>query len=103
MSKTNVQPVEFSVAEAQPTGKPLLHSNDLSLIHSVTVQLATQIGSAELTVEQLYNLRQGDIVNLNSAVHDDINLMLNGNVVAQGKLVAVDGNFAVEITAMANW
>ncbi|WP_019677690.1 FliM/FliN family flagellar motor switch protein [Arsukibacterium perlucidum] len=100
MNKTNVQPIEFSVADAEPSGKPLLKS-DLSLIENLAVQLETQIGAASMSVKELYALCQGDIVSLNTAVHDDIDLLLNGQVVARGKLVAADGHFAIEITELS--
>lgn len=100
MNNTNVQPIEFSVAEAEPTGKPLV-KQDLALIETLTVQLDTQIGAASMSVKELYALRQGDIVSLNTTINDDINLLLNGNVVARGKLVAADGHFAIEVTALS--
>lgn len=99
MNNANVQPIEFSVAEAEPTGKALVQP-DLALIETLSVQLDTQIGVASMSVKQLYALRQGDIVSLNTEINDDINLLLNGNVVARGKLVASDGHFAIEITAL---
>jgi flagellar motor switch protein FliN len=100
MNKTNVQPIEFSVADAEPSGKPLL-KQDLSLLEHLAVQLETKIGTAEMSVKELYSLRQGDIVSLNTAVHDDIDLLLNGLVIARGKLVAADGHFAIEVTALS--
>ncbi|MCD1600348.1 FliM/FliN family flagellar motor switch protein [Rheinheimera aquimaris] len=100
MNKTNVQPVEFSVAEAQPAGKPLL-KKDLSLIENLAVQLETRLGGASMSVKELYALRQGDIVSLNSSVQDDIDLLLNGEVIARGKLVAADGHFAIEVISLA--
>ena len=100
MNNTNVQPIEFSVAEAEPTGKPLVQ-HDLALIENLSVQLDTQIGAASMSVKELYALRQGDIVSLNTAINDDINLLLNGNVVARGKLVAADGHFAIEVTTLS--
>jgi flagellar motor switch protein FliN len=100
MNNTKVQPIEFSIAEAEPAGKPLV-AQDLTLIEDLTVQLDTRIGGASMSVKQLYALRQGDIVNLNTQVNDDISLLLNGKLIARGQLVAADGYFAIEVTEVS--
>jgi flagellar motor switch protein FliN len=92
--------IEFSKVEAKPVGDALLPLN-MNLIGELEVQLTADIGQAKMTVAQLYSLQKGAVVQLDSAIQQDILLMLHGKVVARGGLVAQDGHFAIEVTDVA--
>lgn len=76
---------------------PLI-KRDLSLIKHVLVELVVELGSAEMSVDELFALRAGDIVKLQEKVNEPAALSLNGKVVARGNLVAVDDNFGIQLT-----
>lgn len=92
--------IEISKVEAQPSGEALLPLN-MGLIGSLEVQLTADLGQTKMTVAQLYSLQKGAVVQLNSEIQQDIELMLHGKVVARGRLVAQDGHFAIEVTDVA--
>lgn len=95
-----ISPVEYSKVEVAPTGEPLLPVS-LDLVGDIQVQLTGHIGRCTMSVAELYGLKKGTIVSLGSDVEEPITLTLNGKVVARGKLVAQDGQFALEITDVA--
>lgn len=74
---------------------------DLSLLGHVKVSLVAEIGSTELTVEELFSLRSQDLVTLNESVDAEVTLLLNGRPVARGELVAVEDKLGVRITELA--
>jgi len=53
-----------------------------------------------MTVGELLAARENEVLLLDRAVDQPIDLVLEGNVVARGHLVAVDGSFAVRITEL---
>ena len=93
------QPVELQDPEpvAQP-GAPLLR--DPHPLHAVKVQLQVRVGQAALTVGELMAARENEVLVLDHAVEQPVDLLLEGKVVARGELVAVDGTFAVRITEL---
>lgn len=74
---------------------------DPAVIDTVEVVIEAYIGSATLTVGALSRLSKGEVIELDSQLGRDVELKLNGVVIAQGELVAVDENFAVRISEIA--
>lgn len=94
-----VDAIELEEATAVEGGPltPLI-KRDLNLIKHVQVELVVEIGSASLSVDELFALKAGDIVRLLEQVHEPATLCLDGKPVARGNLVAVQDNFAIQLT-----
>lgn len=71
---------------------------DIELIKHVQVSLTATIGSADVSVEKLFSLRDGDVLPLKERVNEPVTLYIGDRAVARGQLVAVEDNFGVEIT-----
>lgn len=74
---------------------------DIGLIGHVQVSLAAQVGTINLSVERLFGLKAGDVIDMNEALEAPITLMLNGRAVARAELLAVDDHFGVRILELA--
>lgn len=96
---TVVDPIELE--ESHPvdnrTLAPLI-KRDLGLIKHVRVELTVELGSTEMTVDELFALKSGDVVKLLQQVNEPARLCLDGKAVARGNLVAVDDNFGLQLT-----
>lgn len=84
--------------EAKGDQSPLLDSKNMDLIKHVKVALTVEIGSAELTVDQFFSLKSGDVVTLSEQVNEPAVLRVDGKSVARGNLVAVGDNFGLQLT-----
>lgn len=94
------QPIEFADIQ-EPTNEGPALVTDAHPLHSVRVQLQVMVGRAEMTVAQLLGARENQVLVLDRAVHDPVDLTLEGRVVARGQLVAVaDGRFGMRITEL---
>lgn len=71
---------------------------DIDLIRHVQVSLTATIGTADISIEKLYSLRDGDVITLRELVNEPVTLCIENRPVARGLLVAVDDNLGVEIT-----
>lgn len=94
-----VDAIELEEAMAVEGGSltPLIE-RDINLIKHVQVELVVEIGSASLSVDELFALKVGDVVRLLEQVHEPASLCLDGKPVARGNLVAVQDNFAIQLT-----
>jgi flagellar motor switch protein FliN/FliY len=91
--------IELDEAQTVPNEKsPTLIKRDMGLIKHVRVELVVEIGTAELTVDELFALKAGDVVKLLEQVNEPASLCLDGKTVARGNLVAVDDNFGLQLT-----
>lgn len=78
------------------SGAKFLDSN-YSIISDLKLDIEAIIGTAEITVKQLFDLQIGSIIELDQSIDTLITLRLNGKSIAFGSLVVVGDNFGIKI------
>lgn len=101
MVKT-VDNLNVSELEEGQKGAPPLLSGKLDIVKNVKVKLEVRIGEAELTVDELMGLSKGAVVTLTKSLNSPIELLLDGNLIAYGTLVAADESFGIQITELGS-
>jgi flagellar motor switch protein FliN/FliY len=97
MNEVVVAPIELENAnEEMGSGEPLIKRN-IALLGHVNVRLDVLVGSAEMSVDELFALRHGDAVGLDAELDAPVTLQLNGKSVARGHLMAAGDRFAVKV------
>ena len=100
MNKTPVTPIDLPLAsDVASSGSPLI-SKDMSLIGHVPVTLTALIGSVSISIDKLFALKKGEVLEMNESLDMPITLQLNGKSVARGELVVVEDNFGIRITEL---
>ena len=93
--------IEFdTLAESGHDGPPIVDSL-LPFLGAVKLRVSVFVGSAETRVAELLEMKAGAVVALDRAVDQPLDVMVEGNVVARGVLVAVGDHFGVRITEAA--
>jgi flagellar motor switch protein FliN/FliY len=67
-------------------------------IHDVAVDVYAILGQAAMPVSQLLRMGRGAVVELNSRVGDQVQIMVNHTLIARGEIVVVHDRIAIEIT-----
>lgn len=98
MTQDTINRIDLDELAATGTGKQPLIRRDMSLVSHVTVALTAELGTAQLTIEELFALKAGDVVTLLQSVGEPVTLCVDNKPVAQGNLVAVNDNFGVQVT-----
>jgi flagellar motor switch protein FliN/FliY len=73
----------------------------MSLVGHVGVSLSALVGTVSLSIEQLFAMKQGEVLTMNETFDTPVTLMLNGKPVARGELVAVEEHFGIRITELS--
>jgi flagellar motor switch protein FliN/FliY len=97
-NEETVQSLTLSEVANSPAKGPALLGPNLQLIQGVKVRLSASLGDSELTVGELFSLKEGSVVKLDRLTADPVDILLDGKVVARGQLVVVDDNFGISIT-----
>ncbi len=93
--------VALESLQSAPGGGPVLAGKPL--IDRVQVMLTVELGRARMTVKELRQLRQGQVIGLEQAVGEPLSLYANGQMIAYGEVVAVPNDrYGVRITALAD-
>lgn len=75
---------------------------DAALYGHIKTSLEIVVGSAELTISQLFQLKPGSVVKMLEDANALMLLKMDGKVVATGSLVIVDDNFGFEIVEIVD-
>ncbi len=75
---------------------------NLDLVGHMSVSVSVNIGTADISLNQLFSLKTGELLQLNEHLNSPVTLMVDGMAVARGNLIAVNDCFGVQITEMAN-
>ena len=95
---TAVQMIQLSdLAGSDENGRRLIRDN-MDVIRNVKVQLSVSAGKCELTVKELLDLRENSVLTLDKSTYEPVDVIIDGNVVARGNLVAVGDQFGVRIS-----
>lgn len=69
-------------------------------LHQVKTTLTVRLGEIELTIGELLGAKENQVLRLNRTIDQPVDILLEGQVVARGTLVAVDDCFGVSITEL---
>lgn len=87
-------------AAARPSAALVNADNLVHALRNVRVSVTVCIGSAELTVGELLGARAQQVLPLDRNVDQPVDVLVEGQVVARGMLVAVEERFGVRITEL---
>ena len=88
------------LSEVEPTGgrgRNITEGN-LDLIRNVKVRLTVTAGSCQITVRELFDLKENAVLTLDKSTNEPFEILLDNNVVAKGMLVAVGDSFGIQIS-----
>lgn len=81
----------------QRTPDPRLLRN-LDRLMDIDMEVAISFGETTLVLADVLKLSSGAIVELNRAVSDTVQLLVNDTVIAEGEVVVVEGNYGIRVT-----
>jgi flagellar motor switch protein FliN/FliY len=78
------------------------NSKTFDLLLEVELPVAVSFGRAQIPLKDVLKLTTGSIVELNRAVTDPVEIIVNNCVIARGEVVVVEGNFGVRVQEVIN-
>lgn len=79
-----------------------INDNALGLIGHVEINCMARIGSFNMSIAELRQLKQGQVIQLLQKTHDPVEILVNQKVIARGELVSCDDHFGIKITDIAS-
>jgi len=76
-------------------------SDGAELLNDIPLQVAVELARVPITAEEVVGLKVGQVIDLNRVAGEQIDLSVNGKIVARGELVEVDGNLGVRVLSLA--
>lgn len=89
------------LADKKPTSKENAVKPDLAIYGHIKAKAHILVGSAEISLEELFSLKPGSLVKMIESIDEPMQLLVDGKLIAKGALVVSDDKFAFEITEIA--
>jgi len=90
--------VELQDLSEGSEGARTLFPGNLDLISGLKVNLSVAVGRSEITVAELFALKEESLLKLDTGTNDPVEIYLDSRLVGRGELVVVGDNFGVRIT-----
>ena len=84
-------------AEAGSEGKAL-EGMDVEFLMEMSLTLTFEVGRAKLQIGDLLTLGQGSVLELHRLVGEDLDLFVNGKLIARGEVVIINEKFGARLT-----
>lgn len=107
MTETNSSARENAAPDssARPTGSIASQpegeagqSQNIDIVLDIPVTLSMELGRTRMSIRDLLKLKNGSVVELQKMVHEPLDVLVNGTLVARGEAVVVDDRFGVRLT-----
>jgi flagellar motor switch protein FliN/FliY len=86
-------------APASATGARM---NPSDMLMHVQVPVSVSFGATQIRMKDLLSLSAGSVVELDQALHDNVEVRVNDRVIARGEVVAVDGHYGVRVLELVS-
>jgi flagellar motor switch protein FliN/FliY len=97
-TQTAPEPPSEAVPQTPPEGSPRkAQAGPLELVMQVELPVSVSFGRAELPLRDVLKLATGSIIELNRALSDPVEVIVNNCVIARGEVVVIEGNYGVRI------
>jgi len=71
---------------------------DLKLLLDMPLTMTFEVGRAKMSISNLLSLGQGSVLDLHRLVGEDLDIFVNGKLIAQGEVVISNEKFCAKIT-----
>ncbi len=91
-----------SVIPADDPGVPQASSGnvDLSFLLDMPLTVTFEVGRAKMNISDLLSLGQGSVLELHRLVGEDLDMFVNGKLVARGEVVVINEKFGARLTSV---
>ena len=96
--KVDISEVQFPEVDSAFQGKPV----ETGLFADLPVKVSVELGRSTISLKEIFELTEGSIIELDRLVGEPLDLVVNGQIVAKGEVVAIDNNFGLRIKSIVN-
>lgn len=93
-----VAKAEHKVAEAQKADDTETKELDIDFLMEIKLNLTFEVGRTKMYISDLLSLGQGSVIELHRLVGEELELCVNGQLLATGEVVVVNEKFGARVS-----
>lgn len=76
--------------------------SNLEVLKDIELPVMLRFGTTNMTLQDLTGLNTGSVIEFDGGLHDPVEVLVNGRVIARGEAVIVQDSYAVRISEIAS-
>ncbi len=98
LNKENILDIDFPNIDHAFQGDSI----KTGVFANIPVNISVELGRSSISLKEIFELTEGSIVELDRLVGEPLDLVVNGEIVAKGEVVAIDNNFGLRIKSIVS-
>ena len=91
-----------TAADGAANVPPKVTAENLRVLENVEVQMTVEVGNTEIKIRDLLRLNEGAVIELDRLAGDQLDILVNGTMIAKGEIVMVGERFGVRFTEIVD-
>lgn len=100
--ENNSEQAGNAIASAPVSGSSQEGGVRLDLLMDVELAVTLRFGKRRMLLREILDLNPGAVIELDRQVNDPVDVLLDGQVVARGEAVVLNGNFGLRVTSLGS-
>lgn len=90
-----IQPVQYQNFEE---GRGASQKENIGLLMDVPLQITVELGRTQKLIRDILEFAPGSIIELDKLAGEQVDILVNGKIIAKGEVVIIDESFGVRVT-----
>ena len=95
---SSVSEVQFPSLSSKTKGRSIKSD----IFSNIPITVAVELGRSRVSLKEVFELTEGSIIELERLVGEPLDLVVNGQIVAKGEVVAIDNNYGLRVTTIVS-
>ena len=91
----NIQPIQF---QSFDEGRGSSQKGNINLLLEVPLQVTVELGRTQKLIKDILEFAPGSIIELDKLAGEQVDILVNGKIIAKGEVVIIDESFGVRVT-----
>ncbi len=96
LDQPEIADIQFPTLVEETHGKKV----EMDLFGNIPINISVELGRSQVSLKEVFELSEGSIIELERLVGEPLDLVVNGQIIAQGEVVAIDSNYGLRITSI---
>ena len=98
--RVKIYPVKFK--RLDPVHPPTSNGNDenIRFLKDILLEIKVELGTTKLTMGHVANLDIGQIIKINRGEGEPIDILVDGEIIAEGEVLVVGDQLAAKVTSI---
>lgn len=82
-------------SQTQESGESLFRPD---VFGNIPVEVTVQMGKSKISLKEVMELSKGSVIELSKVAGEPLDLLVNGQLIGRGEVVAIDDNYGIRVT-----